>query len=176
VRDLPQNSGIDDVCISAMTSGQSLTYASPASNSFAAASTTFTDSATLIAVPVEGYNFAASTTSSSSSTSPTASTSQSSSSGSASPTNSSAQKSGLSTGAEAGIGVGVGVLAIIAALAVYLFITRRRKYAPAPTELAGSGENNSNYVVEAGPGQGPQMAHRAEFDGNSKPVELPVYG
>jgi len=66
-------------------------------------------------------------------------------------------------------------LAIIAVLAVYLFITRRRTYAPAPMELAGSRGNYGNYVVEADSGTRPQMAHRSEFDGNSKPVELPVY-
>jgi hypothetical protein len=129
-RHLSQNSGIDGVCTSTMTPGQTLIYASPQSNSFTSAITTFTEPAIMIAVPVEGYNFAAATTSSS--------TYSTSSTGGSGPTQSSASSSGLSSGAKAGIGAGIaGLVVVLAALGAFWFF-RRRKYQAAPTsELSG---------------------------------------
>lgn len=84
----------------------------------------------MIAVPVEGYNFAAATTSSS--------TYSTSSTGGSGPTQSSASSSGLSSGAKAGIGAGIaGLVVVLAALGAFWFF-RRRKYQAAPTsELSG---------------------------------------
>jgi hypothetical protein len=172
VRNLPANSRIDGVCTSTITSGQSLTYASPASNSFTVATTDFTDSALLIAVPVEGYNFAASTTGSSTGALSTAGSStgaSSTSAGAGPPTNTSAQTSGLTGGTKAGIGVGVAGFALIlsAVVAALLFFRKRRRYAPAPTELPNSGENEGGNFVEVD-----SEPQRSEVDGNSRHVEL----
>ena len=152
-----------------MTSGQSLTYASPALNSYVVATTAFTDSALLIAVPVEGYNFAASTTSSSTSTPSTTASSKSNATGAGPSTNTSAQTSGLAGGAKAGIGVGVAgfVFILSAVVAALLFLRRRRRYTLAPSELPNGGENKGGTLVEAD--SGPQ---RSEIDGSSRPVEL----
>jgi hypothetical protein len=152
-----------------MTSGQSLTYASPASNSYAVATTAFTDSALLIAVPVEGYNFAASTTSSSTSAPSTTASLKSNTAGAGPPTNTSAQTSGLTGGAKAGIGVGVAgfVLILSAVVAALFFLRRRRRYALAASELPSGGENKRGTLVEAD-----SEPERSEIDGSSRPVEL----
>jgi hypothetical protein len=143
-------------------SGQILTYAAPTGDSYISATTTFSTSIPLIAVPVEGYNFAASTTSSTTSTttttsttaSSTAATSQSTSTSSGTPTNISVGKSGLTGGAKAGIGVDVGVFALILIAAVAAFLLRRRKQgaqvtlAPVVNELPGNGEHKTPQEVE----------------------------
>ena len=125
-----------------MTSGQSLTYASPASNSFTVATTAFTDSALLIAVPVEGYNFAASTTTPSTSGSSTTAILTRNTTGTSPSTNTRAQTSGLTGGAKAGIGAGVAGFALIsiAVVVALLFFRRRRRHASARTELPSTGE------------------------------------
>ncbi|KAE9370194.1 hypothetical protein N431DRAFT_343974 [Stipitochalara longipes BDJ] len=147
VRSLPANGGIDGVCTSALTSGQTLVYASPATNSFTSVTTTFTEPALMIAVPVEGYNFAASTTSSSSSTGTAQNTGTGTgptNSGSA-PTNTGTNtpSSGLSSGAKAGIGGGIaGLVVVLAALGAFWFFRRKRKYQAAPAnELPASGQH-----------------------------------
>ena len=156
-----------------MTTGQSLTYASPVSNSYVVATTAFTDSALLIAVPVEGYNFAVSTTGSSTSAPSTTASLKSNTTGAGPSTNTSAQTSaqtsGLTEGAKAGIGVGVAgfVLILSAVLAALLFLRRRRRYALAPSELPSGGENKGGTLVEAD-----SEPQRSEIDGSSRPVEL----
>lgn len=176
--------GLDGVCTSAFTSGQKLVYASPTSNSFVSVTTTFTvQTAYMVANPVEGYNFAISSTSSSSSststggssTSSTSATSASSSTtGTALPANTDTHTSGLSTGAKAGIGAGVAVLAlVIAAIVGFLLFRRRRKYATGPvSELPGYGQENKHQppaLVEAHSDVEPP---RSEMDGRTRPAEL----
>lgn len=181
VRNLAANSGIDGVCTSPMSSGQVFTYASPATNSYISVTTTLLSSIPLIAVPVEGYNFAAVTTSSQSSGSSTtlaastasSLTSSSTTTSSGVPINTSTGNSGLSSGAKTGIGVGVGVggLALVL-LAVAAFYFRRRRssgqvaYAPPPNELASNGENKGGNLVAVN--NGPH-----EMGGASRPAELP---
>lgn len=181
---LPMDPGLDGVCTSAFTSGQKLVYASPTSNSFVSVTTTFTvQTAYMVANPVEGYNFAISSTSSSSSststggssTSSTSATSASSSTtGTALPANTDTHTSGLSTGAKAGIGAGVAVLAlVIAAIVGFLLFRRRRKYATGPvSELPGYGQENKHQppaLVEAHSDVEPP---RSEMDGRTRPAEL----
>ncbi|KAE9379498.1 hypothetical protein N431DRAFT_478501 [Stipitochalara longipes BDJ] len=166
VRNVPGNPGRDNgICTSPFTSGQSLTYASPATNSFTAATTTFTDNnVVLFGVPVEGYNFAASTTSSSVTGSPTTSTSKSTS-----PTNTSAPSSGLSSGAKAGIGVGVAIVALAILGAIGFWLLRRRKSQAGPvSELPGNGEGKSAGAAEVYS----EPVLPSEIDGSPRPQEL----
>jgi hypothetical protein len=158
VRGLLNKGGVDGVCTSPLTSGQILTYASPTGDSYISATTTISTSIPLIAVPVEGYNFAASTTSSTTSSTTaasTAATSQSTSTSSGTPTNISVGKSGLTGGAKAGIGVGVGVFALILIAAVAAFLLRRRKQraqvtlASVVNELPGNGEHKRHKRLKA---------------------------
>jgi len=166
-----------------MTSGQSLTYASPATNSFTVVTTVFTSSAVLIAVPVEGYNFAASTTSSStsaigslSSSSTITSTPQNTPDSGQLPTNTNTETVGLTGGAKAGIGVGVAVVALLVlAGAVFLFYRRRRRYALNPTtelQLPGSRKEKNVILVEGYSELEPRGVQRAEVDGSSRRLEL----
>jgi hypothetical protein len=185
-RSLNANGGIDGVCTSAFTSGQTLNYASPVTNSFTSAITTFSSPALMIAVPVEGYNFAASTTSSSSSgTARNTDTGATGSGPTASNTN--PPSSGLSSGAKAGIGAGIaGLVAVLSALGAFWFF-RRRKYQAAPTSeppVSGYGENGgpsgeyrgafepgkNGTLVEA---EAKPVTQRYEIDTSRyKPVEL----
>ncbi len=125
-----------------MTPGQSLIYASPQGNSYTSAITTFTEPATMVAVPVEGYNFVAPTTSSStSSISSTGSTSSLPSNGNP------ASSSGLSTGAKAGIGAGIaGFVVVLAALGAFWGFKRRR-YQAAPTSSPNGNAPNNGGVA-----------------------------
>lgn len=160
-----------------MSSGQSLTYASPTSNSYVAATTMFADSALLLAVPIQGYNVASlapnpSTAAASSTTTISASSTTSGTTSarpSTSTTSTSAHTSGLSDGAKAGIGVGVAVCALIlcAVVAAFLFFRRRRRRANAPTELPSTGEKNNGILPEAD-----SRPQRSEINGSSRPVEL----
>ncbi|RDW87469.1 hypothetical protein BP5796_03163 [Coleophoma crateriformis] len=178
VRNLPQSSGRDGVCTSAMTSGQIMTYAAPAGNneaSFTEATTTLKTAVPMMAVPVEGYNFGALTASSAT---PTASLPTTSSSTSASST-------GLHQGAKIGIGVGVGTGAAIGiAIGTALLFLRRRKYVgvqyPVPaSELPaddGSGEAKEmpgSSSFSATDSHSPVKQESAqEIDGRSQPAEL----
>ena len=161
MRGLLNKGGVDGVCTSPLTSGQILTYASPTGDSYISATTTISTSIPLIAVPVEGYNFAASTTSSTTSSTTaasTAATSQSTSTSSGTPTNISVEKGGLTGGTKAGIGVGVGVFAFILIAIAAVFLLRRRKgkaqvaHAPIINELPGNGEHKTPQVVEGSSG------------------------
>jgi len=167
VRNVPNNLGVDNgICTSPFTSGQSLTYASPATNSFTAATTTFTDNnAFLLGVPVEGYNFAAATTGSSGISSPTSSTSQGSGS---SKTN--AASSGLSSGAKAELGVSVAVVALLALAGVGFWLLRRRRgYQAAPVgKLPVDGERKNADVAEVHS----ESVQPAEIDSSPPPAEL----
>jgi hypothetical protein len=180
-----------------MTSGQSIVYDDPAAatvNSYTTATTTYTAAGLLIAVPVEGYNFATSTSSASQSATASApetpttniATSITSSTSSTGPaTSTSAQSSGLTVGAKVGIGVGVAAVALIVAaiVAAVLFSRRRRKRgvdAMAPSELHGDGtvELPANrgtkaraFVEYYGPQETSQRT-MSEVDGSSRPVEL----
>jgi hypothetical protein len=135
----------------------------------------------MIAVPVEGYNFAALTTSSSSSgTTQNIDTGATGSGPTASNTN--PPSSGLSSGAKAGIGAGIaGLVVVLSALGAFWFF-RRRKYQAAPVNGYGdnggpSGEyrdafepvkNGTLVEAEANP-----MTPRYEIDTSRyKPVEL----
>jgi hypothetical protein len=182
VRGLLNNGGVDGVCTSPLTSGQILTYASPTGESYISATTTFSTSIPLIAVPVEGYNFAASTTSSSTSSTTTTSTtassttagSQSTSTSSGIPTNTSVVKSGLTGGAKAGIGIGVGVFALILIAALAAFLLRRRKrnaqVAPVPVvnELPGNGEHKTPQEVEGSSEYAGRVKGPHEVEGSSR--------
>lgn len=161
-----------------MTSGQILTYASSATNSYVPTTTTLSDPLPLLAVPVEGYNFVASTnipsTTVPSSTASYLATSQSTATSTEPPTDTSAPQSGLTQGAKTGIGVGVGVgsfaLILIVVAAVFLLRRRRRQkedvtYAPATSELPSFWEYKGGNPVHAN--NGPQ-----EIDGYSRPAEL----
>lgn len=177
MRNLPANG---DVCTSIIPSGHSLTYAAPAENSYTASTTTFTDSALLLAVPVEGYNFYQSLTlpSINSITSPTPTPTSQSTSIAASPSPSDVHEGGLSSGAKIGIGVGVGVggFALIAIIAAVLIRRWRRRgvhqHTPVPTEMpdndAGRGGN-----IGYKPYQPPEMySPPPEIDGRARPAEL----
>lgn len=183
VRNIPNNHGIDGVCTSAMPSGHVFAYASPASNSYVSVTTTLSEQIPLIAVPVEGYDFAVATTipsaSSGSSVPASATGSQTANSSGAQPTQTSQSSSGLSSGAKAGIGVGVGVggFALIA-LAIAFFMMRRRrerKQAPTVNELS-----NDPVMRELPPGNQetkdvrPPVATSppVEIDSNTRVAEL----
>lgn len=160
-----------------MSSGQSLTYALPTSNSYVAATTMFADSALLLVVPIQGYNLASLTlnpptaASSSTTTISVSSTTRGTTSArpSTSTTSTSANTSGLSGGANAGIGVGVAVcaLTLCAVVAASLFFRRRRRCANAPAELPSTGKKNIGILPEAD-----SRPQRSEIDGSSRPVEL----
>jgi LPXTG-motif cell wall-anchored protein len=134
----------------------------------------------MIAVPVEGYNFAAPTTSSS--TSSISSTGSASSSPSSS---SPASSSGLSTGSKAGIGAGIAALVVVlAALGAFWFF-RRRKYQAAPTsDSPGYAQNNggvapifggavNNYKVAPVEAEANPLRQRWEMGSESlRPVEM----
>ncbi|KAE8447290.1 hypothetical protein EG329_010848 [Mollisiaceae sp. DMI_Dod_QoI] len=185
-RSLSYNGGVDGVCTSTIPAGRTLVLASPLSNSYPLTTTTFTSPGLMIAVPVEGYNFAALslTTSSSPSPSSTPSPAPTSTSNTATtnPPTETASSSGLSTGAKAGIGVGValGALLIFAGLG-FLFFRRRRGRDGIPrAELEQPGEGKSGNEVpgsrsELGGGlrSGPESGARmVEVDGGSRPVEM----
>lgn len=166
-----------------MPSGHVFAYASPASNSYVSVTTTLSEQIPLIAVPVEGYDFAVATTipsaSSGSSVPASATGSQTANSSGAQPTQTSQSSSGLSSGAKAGIGVGVGVggFALIA-LAIAFFMMRRRrerKQAPTVNELS-----NDPVMRELPPGNQetkdvrPPVATSppVEIDSNTRVAEL----
>lgn len=138
----------------------------------------------MIAVPVEGYNFAAPTTSSS-----TTFTSSISSIGSTSslPSNSSPSSSGgLSTGAKAAIGAGVAVplVVVLAALGAFWFFWRRRYQAAPTSEPPGYEPNNggvtpifggavNKYKTDPVEAETNPPRERFEMDSeNPRPVEM----
>lgn len=190
----PGYHGTGGVCTSLMTSGQSVVYAAPVSNGFTPHTATFSSLATMMANPVEGYNFAAAITSST--TSPSSSGTRSSTTTSTTPTQSSTpvtKAGGLGNGAKIGIGVGVGVgvvaLALIVIIAAILLRRRRRGGSPGQKVVEMAGQNGLNggsngYGREKGlpfasevygssarselDGRSPAL----EVDGRSKPVEL----
>lgn len=147
-----------------MPAGHVLTYASPTAKSYTSATTTLASPFVMMAVPVEGYNFAVSTTSSatiSSASSSITSTLATRSTGLSSAarttaTNApsgpaSAAASGLSTGAKAGIGGGVAGVALLgfAALAAFLISRRKRRdrYKVSPSPLGKDiGSKEKKYI------------------------------
>jgi hypothetical protein len=167
-----------------MTPGQSLIYASPQSNSYTSVLTTFTEPAIMCAIPVEGYNFAAATTSSS--TTFTSSISSTGSTSSLPSSSSPASSSGLSIGAKAAIGAGVAVplAVVLAALgAFWLFFWRRYQAAPT-SETPGYDPNNpgvapisggavNKYKMDPVEAETNPPRQRWEMDSeNPKPVEM----
>lgn len=193
MRGLAANEGLDGICTSAMTSGQSIVYANPVIddsatfNSYTTATTTYTASGLLVAVPVEGYNFATSTSSSSqiittSALQTTGTSTGTNNSSSAGPTTSStsAKSSGLTTGAKAGIGVGAAAAVIIVAaiLAVFAIRRRRKGVVGASAQRDGRSELPGNEGTKTGAffhqNEPQEMYQRtvSEVDGNPRPVEL----
>lgn len=133
---------VEGRCLSTVSSGETLTYASTPSDDSTAwetATTTLSRSSTVGAIGVVGWNIkvatptpsSTSTYVSSDTTSETASASATSASTSATSATSSSSSDGLTTGAKAGIGVGVGVggVGAIALFAALYFFLRRRKEA-----------------------------------------------
>jgi hypothetical protein len=96
----------------------------------------------MIAVPVEGYNFAAAAAT-------TSSTQSGTGTGSASPSasTSNAPSSGLSTGAKAGIGAGIGGAVLLAAALGAFWFFSRKKYQAAPTAEPPGHLPNGNGAV-----------------------------
>lgn len=148
-------------CMSALTSGQVLTYLGEVSGAFEQTSMTITTSSAISAVGLAGWNVAT----------PTTSPSQSSSSPSSGGTGTSQpdttqHSSGLSTGAMAGIGVSaaIGGIGIIALVVAVVLLRRRPKgvvqYNAVPPVQADSKEIYSGHPVH-------------EMGINRKPVELP---
>jgi hypothetical protein len=111
----------------------------------------------MIAVPVEGYNFAPSTTSST-----TSAIAQNTGTGTGSgPTTSSTNpsSSGLSSGAKAGIAGGVaGLVVVLVALGAFWFFRRRKNHAAPASELPANG-------------YGPNAATGGEYRGAFEPVK-----
>ena len=147
--------------MSALTSGQVLTYLGQVSGAFERTSMTITTSSAISAVGLAGWNVAT----------PTTSPSQSSSSPSSGGTGTSQpdttqHSSGLSTGAMAGIGVSaaIGGIGIIALVVAVVLLRRRPKgvvqYNAVPPVQADSKEIYSGHPVH-------------EMGINRKPVELP---
>lgn len=146
-----------------MSVGQSLIYASPKSDSYPPAITTFSEVATMIAVPVEGYNFAAAVVTTSSSQTGTGT-------GSSTPSSSTSNipSSGLSTGAEAGIGAGIGGVVLLAAALGALWFFKRKRHQPAPAvELPANLKND-----HGGVGPGPNGFYGPYKGAEQAPVEV----
>lgn len=143
----------------------------------------------MIAVPVEGYNFAATTTSALTGIAQNTGTGTGPTGSGSTSTQTNTPSNGLSTGAKAGIGAGIaGLVVVLAAIGAFWFF-RRRKYQAAPaSELPGNGHGHEQ---NGGPGgeyrgafepvkngaaveaEAKPTTHRYEIDTSRyKPVEL----
>jgi len=122
-------------CISPITSGQSFYYAESVGTTWIWTTSIADDNVNVYGIPVNGYNFAASTTTTTSS--PSSATTNSLTTGptntsafpsSSTPTATGSTNAGLSPGAKAGIGVGVslGILGLISLIAAIFLLRRRR--------------------------------------------------
>jgi hypothetical protein len=142
--------------MSALTSGQVLTYLGQVSGAFEQTSMTVNTSSTISAVGLAGWNVAT----------PTISPSQTSSGPSSGGTGTSQHSSGLSSGAIAGIGVSaaIGGIGIIALIVAVVLLRRRPKgvvqYDAVPPVQAGSKEMYSGHPVH-------------EMGDDRRPMELP---
>jgi hypothetical protein len=162
----------------------SLEYADPATdgNSFTTATTTYTAAGTLIAVPVEGYNFNFAALTASPSTTGTATQSAttsteppaSSTSHLAPPTTSAAPSKGLTAGAKIGIAVGVAALVLLIGAIFAVFALRRRRkqrmdYMAAPIEISAT---ETMAELSGQKGDKPVLFYQrpVEVDGSPRPL------
>ncbi|RHZ72042.1 hypothetical protein CDV55_106432 [Aspergillus turcosus] len=164
---------VEGRCLSTVSSGATLTYASTPygdSTAWKTATTTLSQSSTVGAIGVVGWNikFAtpASTSTSTSVTSTSTSAGPDTTSETAAPSaTSSSSAAGLTTGAKVGIGVGVGVGgvgAIALFVALYTLLRRRKEAVPNtpvhysqqqpawPSELPGSAKPTPSSPAELG--------------------------